>query len=411
MKAVILAVGNELTSGQTVDTNSAWLARQLVLRGIETVAHHTVGDDRKAIERAFREAAAEAELVVVTGGLGPTADDLTRHGLADAMGVELVMDEAALVELEAFFRRRGRQMVPSNRVQVTFPVGARPIENQRGTAPGIAAKLGDAAVYVMPGVPHEMRWIFEQRIAPQLPAADGAIAERVVHAFGSGESDIGARIADLMARGANPTVGTTVSAGWISVRISACGRTGEEAAALADTAVGEVRRRLGEWYIGEGEDTMASIVGRLLRDAGQTLATAESCTGGLLGEMITETSGSSDYYLGGVVSYANEVKRLLLGVPAELLAEHGAVSEPVAEAMATGVRRRLGSDWSLALTGIAGPTGGSDEKPVGLVYIALAGPAGAAVHRHVFPGDRPIIRHRAATAALNHLRLALVRRA
>ena len=407
MKAVIIAIGNELTSGQTVDTNSAWLARQLVLRGIETAAHHTVVDDRAAIARALTDAVATAELVFVTGGLGPTADDLTRHGLADAMGVELEPDEKALAGLEAFFRRRGRTMVPSNRVQAMFPVGAQPIENQRGTAPGIAAKLGGSAVYVMPGVPHEMRWIYEHRIAGQLPTAGVAIVQRVVHAFGTGESDIGSKIADLMHREANPTVGTTVAAGLISVRISARGETAGAAAALADKTAEEVKGRLGEWIIGEGDATMASAVGELLSKAGQTLSTAESCTGGMIGRMITDVGGASDYYVGGIVSYANEVKRDALGVEGQLLIDHGAVSEAVALAMAAGCRERMKTDWVIAVTGIAGPTGGTDEKPVGLVYIALASAAATTAFRHIFPGDRPTIRHRAATAALNHLRLAL----
>lgn len=407
MKAVLLAIGNELTSGQTVDTNSAHLARRLVALGIRTLRHATVGDDRPAIAAAITEAAREADLVLVSGGLGPTADDLTRDGLADAMGSELVLDEVSLRHLEAFFERRGRTMVPTNRVQAMFPAGARPIENVCGTAPGIAARLGDADVYVMPGVPHEMEAMFDGQIAPLLPHQGAAIAERVVRAFGAGESDMAARLRDLMARDANPTVGTTVAAGLISVRISARAADADQAARLADAAADEVARRLGEWVIGRGDATMASAVGERLRRAGQTLATAESCTGGLVGRMITDVPGASDYFLGGVVSYANEVKQSALGVPADLLAEHGAVSEPVARAMAEGCRRTIGADWAVALTGIAGPTGGTDEKPVGLVYIALAGPSGTTVHRHVFPYARQIVRRRAAAAALNHLRLAL----
>jgi nicotinamide-nucleotide amidase len=410
MKAIIVAVGNELTSGQTVDTNSAYLARQLVARGIETVGQCIVPDDRGAIAAALRDSAAAADLVLVTGGLGPTADDLTRHALADAMGAELVLDGEALATLEAFFRRRGRTMVPANRVQAMFPAGARPIENQAGTAQGIAARLGGADVYITPGVPHEMRWIFENRIAGELPAASNVIVERVVHAFGTGESNMAAEIADLMRRGANPTVGTTVSAGLISIRISARADVADEAESLAQRSVAEVKARLGEWVVGEGDATIASTVGDLLRRAGATLATAESCTGGLLGAMITDVPGASDYYAGGVVSYANDVKRDALGVPEELLRSHGAVSEPVAKAMAVGVRQRLGSDYAVAVTGIAGPSGGTDAKPVGLVHIALAGPEGVTAHRHIFPGDRPAVRRRSATAALNHLRLELLAR-
>ena len=408
MKAIILGIGNELTSGQTIDTNSAYLARRLVARGIETVAHHTLGDERSAVAEALADAAERAELVLVTGGLGPTADDVTRHGLADALGAELVLHEPSLRRLEAFFRRRGRTMVPANRIQVMFPAGSEPIDNRCGTAPGIAARLGTSQVYVLPGVPHEMRAMFDEQIAPRLPAATIAIAERTLHTFGTGESDVAARIADLMRRGANPTVGTTVRAGLISIRVSAVGRSAERAGELADGVLDEIRRRLGDWVVGADDATMASVVGELLRQAGQRLATAESCTGGLVGAMVTDVAGSSDYYLGGVVAYANAVKRGALGVPEALLRDHGAVSEPVARAMAAGARERFGADWAVALTGIAGPGGGSDDKPVGLVYIALASSAGVDVHRHVFPGDRVIIRLRAATAALNYLRLALL---
>ncbi|MCD6303697.1 MAG: competence/damage-inducible protein A [Planctomycetes bacterium] len=412
MRAVIISVGSELTSGQTVDTNSAYLARRLLSLGIETLEHRTVGDDRGAIAEAMLSAAKRADVVLVTGGLGPTDDDVTRYGLADALGGRpLVLDEASLGRLEAFFARRGRRMVPANRIQAMLPAGTRAIENRRGTAAGIAAELAGARLYVMPGVPAEMRAMFDEQVAPLLGPPETFFEQRVLHAFGTGESDVGEKIRDLMQRGRNPAVGTTVSAGLISVRITARGHSPDSARELADQAAAEVRRRLGELVIGRDDETMASVVGRLLRDAGQTLATAESCTGGLLGKMITDVPGASEYYLGGVVSYANAVKLSLLGVPAGMLAEQEAVSEPVARAMAAGCRRLLAADWAVATTGIAGPGGGSETKPVGLVWIALAGPAGEQAHRHVLPGDRATVRLRAATAALNHLRLALLGRA
>jgi len=407
MSAIVLAVGDELTAGQTVDTNSAYLSRRLRELGIATSAHVTVGDDRAAVAAALGDAAGRAELVIVTGGLGPTADDITRDGLADAMGVALAPHEPSLRRIEEFFRLRGRQMVAANRVQAMLPGGAEAMDNCCGTAPGIAARLGGAAVFVLPGVPHEMREMFERHVAPRLPAAPGTIACRTLHAFGAGESDIGAKIADLMRRGANPAVGTTVCAGVISVRIAARAADAAEAARLADAAAAEVRRRLGELLFAQDDDTLAAAAGTLLRARGQTLATAESCTGGAIGELVTAVAGASDYYLGGVVSYANAAKRDLLGVSEELLVENGAVSEPVAAAMAEGCRRRFGADWALAVTGIAGPAGGSAEKPVGLVYIALSGAEGTQVQRHVFPGDRATVRSRSAMAALNMLRLAL----
>ncbi len=407
MKAAVLAIGDELVGGRTVDTNSAYLSERLAARGIHVVTHVTVGDDRAAIAGAVTDAAAQAGVVLITGGLGPTEDDLTRQGLADAMGVELVLNDACLAEIEAFFHERGRQMVPTNRIQAMLPAGAAPLDNRLGTAPGIAATLAGASVFVMPGVPHEMREMFDTQIAPRLPDGAGAIVQHIVHTYGQGESDVGATLRDLMQRDANPVVGTTVAAGVVSVRVTARAESPELADELSRGTVAEVRRRLGDLVIGEDDETIASVVGAMLRRCGQTLATAESCTGGLIGERITDVPGASEYFLGGGVCYANDVKRDVLGVGQGLLDEHGAVSEPVAAAMAAGCRERLGSDWAISTTGIAGPAGGTENKPVGLVYIALAGPAGTDVHRHVFPGTRTFIRRRAALAALNYLRLAL----
>ena len=408
MKASILAIGNELVTGQTVDTNSPYLAEQLAARGIETCRHATVRDDRHAIAAAILQAAGEADLVLITGGLGPTADDLTRQGLADALGAELVLDEASLEEIGKFFRRRGREMTAANSAQAMVPAGAEPIHNRMGTAPGIAAEIDGAQIFVTPGVPIEMECMYAEQIAPRLPAELGVVRHHIVHTMGVGESDLGATIGDLMARDANPLVGTTASAGSVGIRITACAARDDQARELIERTVTELRRRLGDLVIGEGEQTLASVVGDLLRAAGQTLATAESCTGGMIGERITAAPGASDYYLGGVVAYANAVKRQALSVPQKLLEAHGAVSEPVAAAMADGCRAALGSDWALGITGIAGPAGGSEDKPVGLVYIGLAGPEGTTVHRHVLPGTRDLVRHRAALLALDHLRRALL---
>jgi len=409
VKAIILAIGDELVSGKTVDTNSAYLAGELGLLGIETVAHVTVSDDESAVRAALTRAAGQAPLVLVTGGLGPTEDDLTRHALAGAMGSELALDDACLADMEAFFALRGRTMVDANRIQAMIPVGASAIRNSCGTAAGIAATLGEAAIYIMPGVPMEMREMFRDEIAPLLPRGDVAIVQHLLHAYGTGESNIGTTIADLMTDRKGPvTVGTTVAAGLITVRITARAATVDDAHACAEAVADDVRKRLGELVVGQGEVTMAPAIGRLLSRTGQTLATAESCTGGMIGRMITDAPGASAYYVGGIIAYANEVKIAHLGVPAETLTAHGAVSEEVADAMARGCRSRFTTDWAVSVTGIAGPGGGTEDKPVGLVYIALAGPDGCTTHRHVFPGPRDQVRHRTAMAALNHLRLALL---
>ena len=409
MKAIIIAIGDELLSGVTVDTNSAYLARELALRGIETIAHRTVGDNEGAISSAIAVAAEQARIVFVTGGLGPTKDDLTRQGMARAMGGRLHLDEGCLAEIEAFFVHRGRQMAEVNRIQAMIPAGADPLPNVVGTAPGIAGRLGRADIFVMPGVPVEMRQMFADSVRPRLGRTGISITQRLLHTYGTGESDIGSMIADLMVeRDGAVTVGTTVSGGLVSVRVTARGSDDDEAARFADAVVADVRGRLGTFVVGAEAVTMAPAVGHLLAGRRETLATAESCTGGMIGQMITDTPGASAYYVGGIVAYANEVKTAELGVGAELLADEGAVSEPVAEAMALGCLRRFASDWAVSVTGVAGPAGGTDAKPVGLVYIALAGARGCDVHRHVFPGPRRQIRRRTATAALNHVRLALL---
>lgn len=408
MKAIIVSVGTELTSGQTVDTNSAFLSRQLAAHGISTAAHLTVGDELADVAAAICQAAGGAELVIVSGGLGPTEDDLTRQALAAVLGCELVVDEPSLRQIEEFFALRNRPMNAVNRVQAMVPAKAAAIPNKVGTAPGIAAKLGQASIFVVPGVPSEMEWMFRNAIEPTLQDAPGVIQQRIIHTFGAGESDVGSKIVDLMKRGANPLVGTTVAAGMVSIRILSCAQTPEAAKAISDPVADEVRRRLGELVVGEGGSTMAGAVGELLVRAKQTVSTAESCTGGLVGKLITDVPGSTRYYSGGLVTYSNSLKMQLAGVGEGLLIAHGAVSEEVAAALAIGCRQRLGSDWAISITGIAGPGGGTPAKPVGLVWIALAGPSGVKTLRQFFPGPRETVRLRTALAAMNMLRLELL---
>ncbi len=408
-RAIIIAVGSELSSGLSIDTNSAYLSQRLGEHGIATLRHVTVADDQAAIAEAIREAAARADWVLVTGGLGPTPDDLTRQALGEALGTRLRLDEASLERIETFFRDRGRTMVDGNRIQAMVPEGATPIENLRGTAPGLAAMLDRAQVFVFPGVPSEMKAMFERSVVPQLPQGSGVILHETIRCYGTGESDLAEKIRDLMQRGGDLEVGTTVACGLISVRITCRGPSREQAREAMDRMATEVVTRLGPLVLGIGEEqTMERVVGEKLAARRETLATAESCTGGLVGELLTAVPGSSSYYLGGAITYCNAIKQQRLGVPVDMLEAHGAVSEPVAAAMAEGVRERLGSDWGIGITGIAGPTGGSEAKPVGLVYIALAGRDGTKVSRNVFPGDRAMVRRRSALTALNMLREALL---
>jgi len=420
MKAAIIAVGDELVLGQTVDTNSAWLSARLVAVGIMPTYHLTVADDLDAIAGAIVAASAKAGLVVVTGGLGPTKDDLTRDAIAKALDTGMELHVPSLERIEAFFRRVGRPMSDSNRLQAMCPVGAKMLDNDCGTAPGIEARFEPARVFALPGVPVEMESMFERHILPSLSGRPGRVIRTgVLRTFGAGESTIGQMLGDLMKRDRNPVVGTTVSGGVVGVRI----RSDFPSADLADAAMAEtealVRESLGDFVYGRGEETLQDAVAGLLKRVGRKVVTAESCTGGLLSKFLTDVPGASEFFSGGWVCYSNRLKVEQLGVRGESLAEHGAVSEAVALEMAAGAIERSGADYALALTGIAGPGGGTPQKPVGTVWIALACAAGAGgggmprakAALFMFPWTRELVRDRAAKTALNILRLELLRSA
>ncbi|MGB9626271.1 MAG: CinA family nicotinamide mononucleotide deamidase-related protein, partial [Phycisphaerae bacterium] len=346
---------------------------------------------------------------LVSGGIGPTADDLTRHALAAAMGVDLVLHPPSIERIREFFTRRGRVMPEANTVQAMFPAGTTPIENTCGTAPGIRAKLHRADVF---GVPREMREMFTRDVLPAIAdrAGGAVLLARTIHTYGAGESDVGERIRDLMQRGRNPTVGTTAQQTIIGIRIHAFGATREEARRLLDADAAEVRRRLGDLVFGEEDETLAHAVARLLFERKQTVATAESCTGGLIAKSLTDIPGSSEYFRNGFVTYSNESKTRFIQVPEDLILRHGAVSGPVAAAMAENTRRISRTDYAISATGIAGPGGGSPAKPVGLVYFGLSDAGGCDVQERRFGSDmtREEIRDRACKFALNLLRLKLL---
>jgi len=346
----------------------------------------------------------------VTGGLGPTLDDVTREAVARALDAPLTENAECRNAIEAMFRTRGWTMAQSNLRQAMIPAGAAPLENSCGTAPGFHLESEGLHVICMPGVPAEMQAMFADHVVPILRSLVGpgsVICERIIRTFGMGESRVGELIADLMAHGRNPQVGTLASSGLVSVRIRATAASEGDAVAMLDKDEASVRESLGHIVIGRDGDLLPQVVARLLTERRATLAVAESCTGGLIGAMVTDVPGASRFLVEGVIAYANDAKTRRLDVPADLLETHGAVSDPVARAMAGNLRRSAGTTYALATTGIAGPTGGTPDKPVGLVFIALAGPEGTSVHRAVFPGDRVRVRQRAAMAALNLLRLRL----
>lgn len=411
MNAAILSIGTELMTGASVDTNSAWLSGELLRLGVTVRSHSTVGDNWVDITTALVAATCGCELVLVTGGLGPTEDDMTRKALAAALGEELRVDQASLVAIRSFFERIGRSMPQANEVQAMLPPSATPLPNEWGTAPGMRARMEDAEVFCLPGVPREMKAMFAAYVEPFARSRPDrqAMAVRAIHTFGAGESHVAEMLGDMMAPGRNPAVGTTASEGVITVRIVAEARSQAEADELADRDASTVRATLGRLVWGEGGDTLAGVVGHELARRRFTLSTAESCTGGLLSTLLTDVPGSSQYYLGGFVTYCNARKMTDLGIDPALIERCGAVSEEVARAMASGCRRVTGSDYALSLTGIAGPTGGTPDKPLGLVYIGLAGPTDIQVTQCRFSDrlDRRAIRDRSAKTALNLLRLDL----
>lgn len=410
--AGILSVGDELTLGQNLDTNSQWLSQRLLEVGIVPVEHATVPDDLGAQRDAILRLAGRADLVIATGGLGPTTDDLTRQALAAAMADELVEDPDSVEQIRARFM--GRPMPENNRLQALRPSSGRAIPNANGTAPGLhgVVRSGDREVdvFCLPGPPREMRGMFQTGVAPHLrPRADRAVRTRTLHTYGLGESEVAKRLGPLMERSRNPMVGTTASRAIVSCRVRY-----EGPAAAADEAMRraeeEIRERLGAYLFGADEETLPWVVLELLRWRGKRLAVVESCTGGLLGAFLTDVPGSSDVFVGGLVTYTNELKRRLAGVPEDLFgpARPGAVSREVAMAMARGGRERLGADYCLSITGVAGPGGGTAEKPVGTVWIGLVGEGVGEARRFLFPYDRTTVREWSVRAAAAMLRFGVI---
>lgn len=415
MRAAIAAVGSELLGPDRLDTNSLRLTELLERYGAELRRKVVVGDERAELAAVLRALADEHELVLVTGGLGPTTDDVTREAASDALGRTLHLDPDLVRGLEERFRAYGRRMPEVNRRQAMVPDGATEVlSNRRGSAPGLRldrAGGGGATVFLFPGVPAELEAMIDDHLEPWLAArAGGRRLERVTLKLATmAESEVEERIAPVYDEFGKEAISVLAGSGEIVIRGVATGPEEERRRRLAAMEARLVEL-LGDAVYGRHEDdTLESVVGRLLEERGATLVTAESCTGGLVAERVTRVAGSSAWFLGGVVAYSNASKSALLEVPEGLLAEHGAVSEPVARAMAEGARRRFGAAWAVAVTGIAGPGGGSEEKPVGTVHLAWAGPDGGTGHRRTrIPGTRERVRALAAQGALEGLRQRLL---
>ena len=410
LTAEIIAVGSELLTPFRTDTNSLWLTERLNSIGVEVKLKTIVGDDDARLEETIRDALKRSGVVIITGGLGPTEDDITRKVAARALGRRLMLDDDVLDDIKARFLRWGRKMPDINARQAMIIEGAEVMPNPNGTAPGMYVEQDARAVVLLPGPPREMKPLFETHALPKLAsrAGDVRVVRRVLRVAGMGESAVDERIAPVYTQYKNPQTTILFNSTEIEIHLTAQGKNEREAELLLDGLSGQIEERLGDAVFAFRGETMEEVVGLRLAVGGFTLAVAESCTGGLIAERLTEVPGSSSYFMEGVVTYSNEAKTRLLGVPADMIKEHGAVSAEVAEEMAEGVKARAETDFGLAVTGIAGPGGGTEEKPVGLVFIALADDAHTEHRRLLIPGDRHLIRTRASQAALDLLRRRLI---
>lgn len=415
--AEIISIGDELLIGQTINTNAGWMGRELALVGIRCIRVRTIGDDRGEILDAL--GSAKSDVVLITGGLGPTKDDITKHTLCDFFNTSLIRYKDVEERIAAMFTALGRMPLEVNLSQADLPKDCIIIPNRRGTASGmwfeqkLAAGESNRVIISMPGVPYEMKAMMERTVVPMLQEKfhPPTIVHRTIMTTGLGESHLAQRIAEWEdALGADQIkLAYLPSPGMVKLRLSKYASDDpKDAAQLVDLQVKKLKQLIPELIFGEGEDRLEKVVGRLLRERDHTLSLAESCTGGRISHLITSVPGSSAYYTGGVVSYANAVKMEELGIPADMLELEGAVSKAVVEKMAVGVRDALKTDWSIATSGIAGPDGGTPERPVGTVWMAVAGPSGVVSVLGNFTGTRDLVIERSSLAALNLLRKALL---
>ena len=411
LSAEIIAIGSELLTSNRTDTNSLWLTDKLNRIGIDVKLKTIVGDDDARLEETIKDAVKRSRVVITTGGLGPTEDDITRKVVARALGKRLSLDEKVLEEIRARFRSFGVANMPErNSRQAMVISGAQVLSNPNGSAPGLFLEHEGCAVALMPGPPREMKPMFENHVQARLEklAGDVRFATRVLRVAGLGESAVDEKIAPIYTKYENPQTTILFNSSEIEIHLRAHGRTEADAETLLDDLALRIEQELGNSAFSFRGETMEEVVGRRLAMTGFTLAVAESCTGGLIAQRLTSVPGSSRYFNESVVTYSNEAKVRLLGVDKKMIREFGAVSQQVARDMARGVRHRAKTDFGLAVTGIAGPDGGTEEKPVGLVFIALADDAHTEHKRLMIPGDRELVRWRASQAALDMLRRRLI---
>lgn len=413
MIAEILSTGDEIRSGSLIDTNSAWLAQKLEQAGLEVTRHQCVGDDKDILAAVLKEIGNRADVVLVTGGLGPTTDDITTEAAAQAAEVEMALDHKALESIEKYFALRNRKMPPSNKKQALIPQGAEIIYNPVGTAPGFGMKIGRCQFYFMPGVPSEMKKMYLDQVIPHMEKYMGKNRAfnmvKTISTFGLPESAAGEMLTDLPIKFPGIKLGLRAKFPEIQIKLYAKGRDQEILKENVKLASQWVAEKMGNKIFSEAEQTMETVVGDLLKKRNSTIALAESCTGGLIASSLTDVSGSSDYFLFSGVTYSNEAKIKVLGVKEDTIKKYGAVSEETAKEMALGAKKTAGADYGLGTSGIAGPDGGTEEKPVGTVCIGLATPEKLEAYRFVLRfANREMNKRMFAMKALDLLRLELM---
>lgn len=406
MKTHIISIGDELLIGQVVNTNASWMAAELNKNNIDVTRVITISDDGNDIETSIRKSMAEADVVLITGGLGPTKDDITKKTLADMFHSELVVHQPSLDNVSEFFAKRGLALTEINRQQALVPACCEPIRNMVGTAPTMIFEVDGKVVVSMPGVPFEMQWVMSNHVIPKLVKKLGAeaILHKTIMTFGIGESFLSDRIEPWeLALPKNFKLAYLPQAGKVRLRLTAHGNDKQELENMMREQVEKLLPYIQDNIYGYDDEPMESIVGTLLKSEHATLSTAESCTGGLCAHKIVSVAGASSYFMGGVVAYDNRIKQSVLNVPSEILAQYGAVSRETAVFMAEGCRKAFGTDWAVATTGISGPDGGTDEKPRGTVWIAIAGPQETVAEKFVFTTTREQHQERSANQAIFNL--------
>lgn len=411
MNAELVCTGTELLLGQILNGNARYLSERLSALGINVYFHTTVGDNEERISEAIMTALERADLVITTGGLGPTQDDITKETVAKILGLDMLCDDISLQKIESFFSRRGTSMPQVNRKQAFFPAGSIIIPNNMGTAPGAIVEYAGKVIVILPGPPNENQPMFEEFVEPYLQKKTGQakiIKSRILRLFGIGESTAQEKLNDIFQNQSNPSLAFNFKPAELHIRITAKAASHEEADNMMDETETLVRSRVGEYIFGVDDQTLEMVVGKLLKEHNLTVSMAESCTGGMIATRLTEVPGSSQYVQYGVVTYSNQAKETILEVKPQTLSEFGAVSEETAKEMAEGVRRIKNTDIGISVTGIAGPDGGTEEKPVGLVYIGLSTPEETLAQEFIFAGNRQSIRLRASSAALNIIRKYII---